>query len=133
MFLLVFAHASMAQQQEKVVPFKEQSEEIQGAIYMVEPESGLVFLERNSVTYCFKVSPATRMTVNNQVGNLEALAARKGQVATVKFQITRNGNLAQEITVAAEPPMSTEDRMMMPMPCHMMGEERGAADCPRHE
>ena len=97
-FVLFLARTANAQGTD-VVPFQEQTEELQGAIYIVEPQNNLLIVERNSIPYSFKATATTRVTVSNQRGNLEDLAARKGQRITVRFRITRGGNMAQEIIV----------------------------------
>ena len=97
-FVLFLARTASAQGTD-VVPFQEQNEELQGTVYIVEPQNNLLIVERNSIPYSFKTTATTRITVGNQRGALEDLAARKGQRVTVKFRITRDGNMAQEITV----------------------------------
>jgi hypothetical protein len=95
-FVLFLARTANAQGTD-VVPFQEQNEELQGTIYIVEPQNNLLIVERNSIPYSFKATATTRVTVSNQRGSLEDLAARKGQQVTVRFRITRGGNMAQEI------------------------------------
>lgn len=81
----------------EVVPFQEQTDQMQGAILMVE--NNVLYLERNGIPYTFNVNAATHIMVGSQPANLEALAARKGQMATVKFRVTRKGNMAQEVAL----------------------------------
>lgn len=97
-FGLLLARAAGAQAPD-VVPFQEQNEQLQGAIYIVEPQNNLLIVEKNSIPYSFRTTTATRITVGAQRGNLEDLAARKGQRVTVSFRVTRDGNMAQEIIV----------------------------------
>ncbi|MBI1955295.1 MAG: hypothetical protein HYS38_02775, partial [Acidobacteria bacterium] len=96
--VLLLAQAAGAQE-EDIVKFREQNAELQGAIFMVEPQNNLLIVEKNSIPYSFQVTSATRVMVSNQKTNLENLAARKGQGVTIKFRVTRKGNLAQEIVV----------------------------------
>ena len=94
-----------------VTPFQEQTDELRGAILMVE--NNTLFLERNGIPYSFAVSAATQITIGSQPANLEALEARKGQMVTVKFRVTREGNLAQEIAVMGGTNLSWRGRRMM--------------------
>jgi hypothetical protein len=80
-----------------VIPFQEQTEELLGAILMVENK--VLFMERNAIPYSFTVTSDTRITVGSHPANLEDLEVRKGHPVTVKFLVTRNGNIAQEIAV----------------------------------
>jgi len=95
-------------------PFQEHNEELRGAILMVE--NNMLFMERNAVSYKFAVNTETRITVGSQMANLEALAARTGQPATVKFRVTREGNVAQEVAVVGGMNFSWMERMMKGMP-----------------
>jgi hypothetical protein len=131
LLLLTVAQIAIAQQ-EKVVPFQEHDEELQGTIYMTEPESGLLILEKNSIRYSFKITPASHIVVNSQPGNLESLVARKGQRATVRFRVTRNGNIIQEIAVSSAPAMTSQQERMA-MPCPMMGTDPMPPGCPHRE
>jgi len=80
-----------------VVPFREQADEMQGAILMVE--NNMLFVERYAIPYRFNVNADTRITVGRHAANLEDLQARKGHAVTVKFLVTRTGNMAQEVAV----------------------------------
>lgn len=97
-FVLLLGQAIQAQGTD-VVPFRVQNDQLQGQIYLVVPENNLLFVQKNSTPYSFKITPATRIMIGNQKGNLEGLAARKGQAVTVKFRVTRDGNMAQEISL----------------------------------
>lgn len=97
-FIFLLGQSAIAQGTD-VVPFREQTDQLQGQIYLVVPENNLLIVEKNSVTYSFRITAVTRILVNTQRGNLEALGVRKGQGVTVKFRVTRNGNMAQEISV----------------------------------
>jgi hypothetical protein len=96
--MFAFLLGQLAWTQGADVPFREQDEQLQGRIHLVVPENNLLFVEKNSITYSFKTSNATRILVNNQASNLEALAARRGSAVTVRFRVKRDGNLDQEIT-----------------------------------
>ncbi len=96
--LLALAQAAGAQGPD-TVPFKEQEGQLQGQILMVGAQTNLLFVERNNIPFSFQITPATKITVSTQRGNLEALAARKGQTVTVKYRATRKGNIAKEIVV----------------------------------
>ena len=73
--------------------------ELQGRVSLVRADDKVLIAERNSVPYSFKITSATQITLTNQGASLEDLAARKGQNVTVRFRVTRNGNLAREIVM----------------------------------
>ena len=70
--------------------------------------STLLILERNSIPYSFKITAETRITVGMRKWPAipEDLEVRKGHWATVKFRVTGDGNIAQEISVRRGPPVS---------------------------
>ena len=79
--------------------FQVQSGELQGQICVFEPESGLLTVERNSVTYSFTLTPATKIVVGNQKAKIEDLVGLKGKSVTVKYRAERKGNKANELVV----------------------------------
>ena len=82
-----------------IVKFQQQSGELQGQIRVFEPGSGLLIVERNSVTYSFTVTPGTKILVGNQKAKIEDLVGLKGKSVTVKYRAERKGNKANEIVV----------------------------------
>ena len=117
-FLLVLLAVLLVQtgrtQGTDVTVFREHSDELRGAILMVE--NNTLFMERNAVSYSFAVNSDTRITIGRWPANLEDLVARKGQPATVKFRVTREGNLAQEVAVRGGMDLHWRGRGMMEMP-----------------
>ena len=97
--VLLLAQAAGAQE-EGTVRFQETTGMLDGQIYRVEPESGLLIVERNSIPYSFTITSSTRISIRNQTGTKEQLAARKGESVTVEYRATRRGNIAQEISVS---------------------------------
>jgi hypothetical protein len=99
-FVIAQGRSVQATDQEKdIVKFQQQAGELQGQIRIFEPESGLLIVERNSVTYSFIVTPATKMVVGNQKAKIEDLVGLKGKSVTVKYRAERKGNKANEIVV----------------------------------
>lgn len=84
-----------------VNPFQEHDEELSGTIWMVQPQDNLLIVQRNSVPYSFRITAETRIMVGmrNLPANLEDLEPRKGHWATLKFRVTRDGNVAEEVRV----------------------------------
>ncbi len=95
---LLLASAAGAQQ-EGTVRFQETTGMLEGRIHMVEPESRLLVVERNSIPYNFNVTSDTRILIGYQSATTEQLAARKGAPVTVEYRATRKGNIAEEINV----------------------------------
>lgn len=96
--VLLLPQAAGAQEPD-TVPFKETTGELQGQIFLVQPENNLVIAASNSIPYSFQVAAATRITVGSQRGKIEDLVARKGQTVTIRYRATRKGNIAQTIAV----------------------------------
>ena len=88
-----------AAQKDSVVPFREHNEELLGQIYLVEPTERLLVVEKESIPYSFYTNSDTRIIVYNRTGDLEELAFLGGRVISVKFRVTRRGNIAREIVV----------------------------------
>ena len=106
--------------------FQEHDEELSGVISMVEPQENLLIVERTSIPYSFKITADTRITVGMRhwPANLEDLEARKGHWATVKFRVTRDGNMAKEIAVGRGPTVFSQmerqgSHSSMPWRCPM--------------
>jgi hypothetical protein len=97
-----------------VTVFREHTDELRGAILMVE--NNTLFMESNAISYSFAVNADTRITVGRHPANLEDLETRKGYPATVKFLVTRKGNMAQEVAVGGGMNLHWRGRGMMEMP-----------------
>jgi hypothetical protein len=76
-------------------------------------EDNRLFMERNGISYSFVVDPGTRITIGRHAANLEDLTARKGQHVVVKFRVTPDGNMAQEIAVMGGINLSWRERGTM--------------------
>ena len=99
-FLFPQGTAAQGKDQEKdIVKFQEQSGELQGQVRIFQPESGLLIVEKNSITYTFTVTPATKIVVGNQKGKIADLVGLQGKSVTVKYRAQRKGNQANEIAV----------------------------------
>lgn len=76
------------------------AETLSGSIMMVESEKKLLIVKSASgVPYSFVITPATRITAQNQRLKLADLASRQDQRVTVRFVPTRRGNIARSIEI----------------------------------
>jgi hypothetical protein len=95
-FLMVGAAAA---QEDSADIFREHNAELLGQIYLVEPAQSVLVVEKDAIPYSFYTNSDTFIIVNERRGDLEELAFRRGQVVSVKFRVTRRGNIAREIVV----------------------------------
>ena len=95
----VFHQRLSSQENDAGMP-QAQTQELQGQIGIVEAEDSLLFVERNAVSYCFRVTPETKIVVGSRNAKIEDLVSQKGKSVTIKFRAERDGrNMAEEITV----------------------------------
>lgn len=107
LLLLAFFAASVIVAQESAAEEKPaaakapKAETISGTLSMVVADKKLVVLTgAQGVTYNFKVTGATRITVGGQKAKFDELAAQTKKSASVKFLPLRSGNVAQSIEVS---------------------------------
>jgi hypothetical protein len=128
LFVVLMYIQMAAAQVNSTESFKEHDEELSGVVSMVYPQENLLIVEKNSIPYNFRITADTRITVGMRMwaANLEDLEARKGQWATVKFRVTRDGNMAKEVAVRRGPPFFSRmegsgSSSAMPWRCPMFG------------
>ncbi|HTS25508.1 MAG TPA: hypothetical protein VMH81_06520 [Bryobacteraceae bacterium] len=77
------------------------AETLSATIKMVDVNEKLLFAKTaDGVSYCFSIRPATRISAGGHTIKLADLALYADKAVSVKFDATRQGNIAQSIDVS---------------------------------
>jgi hypothetical protein len=76
-----------------------EAEEISGTIKSVDVAESKVTITLAGIPYVFQVTKKTKVEINGQKGDLEALSKAVDQNASIRFVPRSDGNLAEHIAV----------------------------------
>lgn len=75
------------------------SEAISGKISSVDTTTSTVTVTFNGVPYVFRLTKKTKIQINGNKGDLEALAAHVNQSVSLRFVPRSDGNFAEQVEV----------------------------------